>query len=139
MNRMMTLVGLIAVVLCACTSGSDPEPSSDEIVQMPSHAGGSFPLKSGVPGGRSFTGVLSFDEIEGGCWFVAADDGTSYQVVYPDGWSLDQAVGELHGPGGETIRVGDTLTVKGAIATDRSSTCQIGPIFIATEVQVPAP
>jgi hypothetical protein len=35
--------------------------------------------------------------------------------------------------------LGDAVTVRGAVATDRSSICQIGPIFVATEVEIAAP
>ena len=30
---------------------------------------------------------------------------------------------------------GESVTVRGAVATDRSSICQIGPIFVATDVE----
>jgi hypothetical protein len=139
MRKLIAGLVSLALILLACSTGSDPEPTGDEIVVMPSGTGGSFPAKSGAPATMTVTGVLGFDDIEGGCWFVGDSGGTSYQVVYPDGWTLDRALGELQGPAGQKVRVGESLTVRGAVATDRSSTCQIGPIFVATEVEVPAP
>lgn len=83
------------------------------------------------------TGRLGFDDIEGGCSFLETDEGTRYEVTYPDGWTIDRILAELRGPGGELAGAGVSVTVRGAIATDRSSICQIGPIFVATAVELP--
>jgi hypothetical protein len=82
------------------------------------------------------TGRLGFDDIEGGCSFLETDEETRYEVAYPDGWTLDRMGAELRGPGGQLARAGESVTVRGAIATDRSSICQIGPIFVATDVEI---
>ena len=82
------------------------------------------------------TGRLGFDDIEGGCSFLETDEGTRYQVTYPDGWTLDRVGAELRGPGGQVALAGEPVTVRGAVATDRSSICQIGPIVVATEVEI---
>jgi len=82
------------------------------------------------------TGRLGFDDIEGGCSFLETDDGTHYEVAYPVGWTLDRMRAELRGPGGQLARAGESVTVRGAIATDRSSICQIGPILAATDVKI---
>ena len=84
-------------------------------------------------GTTELSGTLGFDDIEGGCPYLAADDGTVYQVIYPDGWRADPMTGALSGPTGERIELGGRVTVRGAV-TDMLSTCQIGPIFQATEV-----
>jgi hypothetical protein len=81
------------------------------------------------------TGRLGFDDIEGGCSFLETDEGTRYEVVYPDGWTIDRMLAELRGPDGQTAHAGESVTVRGAVATDRSSICQIGPIFVATDVE----
>ena len=83
------------------------------------------------------TGTLAFDDIEGGCSFLATDSGTRYEVTYPDGWILDRRQADLRGPSGEWARAGDSVTVRGTVATDRSSICQVGPIFVATDVEIP--
>lgn len=95
--------------------------------------------KSLAPAVGKVTGVLTFDDIEGGCAFIESADGTRYEVVYPDSWTLDLAAAELRSDDGRSVRAGDTLTVRGVPATDRSSTCQVGPIFIADEVEAGAP
>jgi hypothetical protein len=78
--------------------------------------------------------MLGFDDIEGGCAFIEAADGTRYEVIYPAGWTIDQGGAELRGPDGQVALAGETVTVRGSVATDRSSICQIGPIFAATSV-----
>jgi hypothetical protein len=82
------------------------------------------------------TGRLSFDDIEGGCSFLETVEGTRYEVVYPDGWSLDRMRAELRGPGSQLAHAGESVTVRGAVATDRSSIYQIGPIFLVTDVEI---
>jgi hypothetical protein len=82
------------------------------------------------------TGRLGFDDIEGGCSFLETDDGTRYEVAYPVGWTVDRMLADLRGPEGQIAHAGEPVTVRGAIATDRSSICQIGPIFVATEVEI---
>jgi hypothetical protein len=83
------------------------------------------------------TGRLGFDDIEGGCSFLETDDGTRYEVVYPDGWAIDRMLAELRGPGDQVAHAGASITVTGGLAIDRSSICQIGPIFVATSVEMP--
>ena len=92
--------------------------------------------KSPSPPEVTVTGRLGFDDIEGGCSFLETDEGTRYEVIYPDGWVVDRMLAELRGPGGELAGAGERVTVRGAVATDRSSICQIGPIFAATAVEL---
>jgi hypothetical protein len=76
--------------------------------------------------------------VEGGCAYLEAADGTRYEVLYPDGWTLQVSPLELIGPDGAVhARAGDPVTLRGEIATDMASICQIGPIFRATEVVSP--
>jgi len=84
------------------------------------------------------TGVLGADSIEGGCGYLRTADGTRYQVVYPDGWRLQLSPLQLTSPEGQVVaRGGDEVTVRGSVASDMASTCQIGPIFRASEVVSP--
>ena len=92
--------------------------------------------KQVAPATSTVVGVLTFDDIEGGCSFLATDSGTRYEVIYPDGWTLDRRRAEIRGPGDCVARAGDTVTVRGSVATDRASICQVGPIFQATEVEI---
>ena len=85
--------------------------------------------------GGLLTGRLGISEVEGGCPYLEAADGTRYEVIYPNGWQLDRAAMQLRDPGGTLVAAaGDTVTVRGQVATGMVSTCQIGPIFQATEV-----
>lgn len=55
-------------------------------------------------------------------------------MIYPAGWQLDGAATQLRNPAGEVVATGgETITVVGQLA-DMASTCQIGPIFKASEV-----
>ncbi len=82
------------------------------------------------------TGTLGADSIEGGCAYLEADDGTRYEVIYPEGWTIQASPLELAGPDGEVVATGgETITVRGSHAEDMVSICQIGPMFLATEVE----
>ena len=116
---------------------ADGGPEDDEYtLPPPSDAWGSWAAKSRPPAALTVTGMLTFDDIEGGCSFLATDNGTRYEVIYPDGWILDRKRADLRGPNGEWARAGEAVTVRGTVATDRSSICQVGPIFVATEVEL---
>jgi hypothetical protein len=81
------------------------------------------------------TGRLGLAEVEGGCPYLEAADGTRYEVLYPPGWSVERTTATLRGPDGAVAATaGQTVTVRGAEAVGMFSTCQIGPIFQATEV-----
>ena len=96
----------------------------------------SWAAKSPSRPDMAVTGRLGFDDIEGGCSFLQTDEGTRYEVTYPEGWAIDRMRAELRGPGDQVARAGESVTVRGAVAIDRSSICQIGPIFVATEVEI---
>ncbi len=84
---------------------------------------------------ETITGVLGSESIEGGCPYLQAPDNTRYEVIYPHGWKASAAPLELRNPDGEVAATGgDTVTVRGQLATGLASICQIGPIFRATEV-----
>ncbi len=115
----------------------DRGPGQDEFTLPPAKDPfGSWAAKSRAPASLTVTGTLTFDDIEGGCTFLATEGGTRYEVIYPDGWILDRTRAELRGPGGEWARGGDAVTVRGTVVTERSSICQVGPIFVATDVEL---
>ena len=74
--------------------------------------------------------------MEGGCPYLEAADGTRYEVIYPNGWQLDRAaLAAARAPTGPWWQLPATSSPFAAqLATDMVSTCQIGPIFRATEV-----
>ena len=109
---------------------SDPAPSPDLASRLPSRG----------PGGDRtvLSGILGADTVEGGCGYLEAADGTRYEVRYPNGWRLELSPLQLTSPDGMVVaRGGDEVTVRGRLATDFASLCQIGPIFSAEEVVVP--
>lgn len=117
---------------------SAPADSGDDEFILPTRLDPrrAWAAKTFDPTSITVTGRLTFDDIEGGCAFLETDDGTRYEIVYPDGWMLDRMRAELRGPGGHLARAGESVTVRGTVATDRSSICQVGPIFLATEVEI---
>lgn len=92
--------------------------------------------KQPAPAGDSVTGVLGADAVEGGCAYLASPDGTRYEVIYPDGWRVQLSPLQLLDPDGAVVATGgEEVTVRGSLAGDMASICQIGPIFRATEVE----
>jgi hypothetical protein len=137
LSRSMILLAAYAVVLSSCGGAADPERAGEDEFTLPPRSHPSeTPQKSFGGSERTISGTLGFDDIEGGCAFVQAADGTRYEVIYPEGWTLDRAAGELRADDGRVAPAGDVITIRGTIATDRSSICQIGPIFVATEVDL---
>jgi hypothetical protein len=132
----VVLAAFLAFAIVACAGGAggagatEAQPSVTDEFTVPSAD------KSFGPGARSVSGTLRFDDVEGGCAYLEAADGTRYEVVYPEGWTIDRALGELRTDDGPVVAAGEAVTVRGSVATDRSSTCQIGPIFVATSVEV---
>ena len=132
-NQVVLILGLIA--LSGCAAGVGPTASSTE--QASPSPSDDFLSPAPTPHGneRTITGTFGSDAIEGGCAYLQAADGTRYQVLYPDPWKLERGPFRLIGPdGGVVARGGETITVRGSVADDMASTCQIGPIFRATEV-----
>ncbi len=133
MLRSLTALSAL-VLLTACTSAGGGEPSPSQ-PRSPSslQPAGDQPTATG--GSETITGKLGADAIEGGCAYLQTDKGTRYEVLYPKGWKLDKGRARLTDPHGEVVATaGDTVTVRGATATDMASICQIGPIFRADEV-----
>jgi hypothetical protein len=74
-------------------------------------------------------------ELEGGCFWVDADPGR-YEVVWPDGYTVETDPVRLLRDGDVVAEAGDTVVVHGAVDTDAMSVCQIGPVLRATGVDV---
>lgn len=113
-------------------------PEEDHPVPNPSpspRAERSFSAKPLSPADPTvLTGTLGFGAVEGGCGFLETADGKRFEVIYPNGWRLNRATGELAATNGSSVRPGAVVTVRGSIANDMASICQTGPIFRATEV-----
>lgn len=140
------LVILPVLLVAACASpGIDasadpsmtdsPTPTPEPSLSLASHQ--PTPRESPGAGEMTITGRLGFEDIEGGCPYLETDDGTHYQVLWPDGWSLDGRGGLVNPAGDEVAGAGDDVTVRGRVADDMASICQIGPIFRASEVSTP--
>jgi hypothetical protein len=130
---MSRIVGafLFALLLVACQQGQPMSSDGPESPFQPTVS----PSQQASGKGALLTGRLGVAEVEGGCPYLETVDGTRYEVIYPNGWQLDRAAMQLRDPGGTLVAAaGDTVTIRGEVATGMVSTCQIGPIFQATEV-----
>jgi hypothetical protein len=133
---------MLALTTSACATGADdPGVTERSDTSLPSLPGGGLrSLKPSAPAAiaQELSGVLGFDDIEGGCAYLETDDGTRHQVIYPEGWELQRSPVQLVSPEGQIVaRLGDTVTVRGMAAADMASICQIGPMFRATAVELP--
>lgn len=86
---------------------------------------------------RSWTGTLGGSEIEGGCVWLEADDGTRYELVAAPGGTVavDTANLSLLRVDGTVFEGGAPITVDAALDPEAMSFCQIGPILMVRDVQ----
>jgi hypothetical protein len=152
MHRILIFLLTAALAACGSSALSDDAtaPSADLMPSAtpsasiePTPAERSEPPPSPQPSaarslaaGMTVSGTLNFDQIEGGCTSLNAEDGTRYEVIWPDGWTLDSSSNLIDASGAVVAQVGDTVTVAGRITHDMASICQIGPIFEALGVTV---
>ncbi|MFL5710593.1 MAG: hypothetical protein ACJ77W_01765 [Chloroflexota bacterium] len=125
--RLLPFAFALAIAACSASPGASA-PSSPAARPSPSGAS-----KPGV--NADYSGILSMDEIEGGCTYLQADDGRKLQVIYPAGWELRKSPLELIAPDGSVhSKGGDRVSVNGSEAHDIATICQIGPVIQASEV-----
>lgn len=129
----------LALLLCSCSAGDGGSARTPELpkptLNRPKAPSPTIHIDRGPGKPMTLTGTLGMLAVEGGCPYLENDKGTRYEVIYRDGWYVDKSTGELIDPTGDvSARPGDTVTVRGEIATDMASICQIGPIFRADEV-----
>ncbi len=138
----MRLILLLTVVLASCAADEGGEATADATSALtpgptaasphPSHSLGASPSDAS---GATLRGTLGVADIEGGCAYLQAADGTRWEIIYPTGWRARANPLQLVDPDGVVVaRAGATITVHGREARDAGSICQIGPIFKATEV-----
>src|SRR3954469_5943678 len=131
--HLFALAFVLLIAACSSSAGASVPPSAAP-ASPPAGASASLTSK---PGGISgdYSGILSLDEIEGGCAYLQADDGRKLQVMYPAGWELTKSPLELIAPHGSVhSKGGDRVSVNGSEARDIATICQIGPVIQATEV-----
>jgi hypothetical protein len=132
MRRIFLLLLLAGAGCAAPGAEATPTPSLRSVVATPSQPA---PSKAPTVRGDELTGFLGADSIEGGCAYLETEDGTRYEVIYPQGYEIDRSSATLRDPSGVVIAsAGDVLTVRGEEASEMVSICQIGPIFQASEV-----
>ena len=137
MGRLAAIV--LALFVASCADGDTLESAGETTpMTQPPAARESLTLasKQPVPASDELSARLGADAVEGGCAYLETNDGTRYEVVYPRGWRVRLSPLAVIDPNGEVFATaGDEITVRGDIADDMASICQIGPIFRATEVE----
>ena len=135
--RPLSLLVLVALAGCTAIPSSS---SMEEASSGPGSASASTPPSGGLPtsGTADLVGTLGGDPLlEGGCAWLVDDDGQTWEVLWPAGYSI-QFRGELTllvREGEESVAItGQRVGVAGAEATDMASICQVGRIFQASEV-----
>ena len=135
---MLTIATVLALTACSGRGTGDASPTDDASPSLPTWIGS--PKISATPhidrppdDEMHLTGTLGNDDIEGGCGYLQTKDGTRYEIIWPRGWK--QQGSRLRDLSGTVVATaGDTITLRGSVARDMASTCQIGPIFRSTEV-----
>jgi hypothetical protein len=145
MRAFLSFLLVAGLAACANQGGASSEPPPSVAASLASEEAtpteeptptADASAGSSIDADATISGMLSADDIEGGCMFVAADDGMAYEVIWPDGWSVSPSF-ELIDPSGQVVAApGDHVTVHGRVATDMASICQMGQIFEAVEVEL---
>lgn len=122
----MRVVGIMIAVLLLAACGDTP--ASDEPTAPDNAVDGE--------GDDVLEGTLGGDpRLEGGCAWLDTGDGR-FEVVYPDGYDIVFEPVRLLDPEGRTVaEEGDVVRVRGRVADDLMSVCQVGTIFEAEQVQ----
>ena len=132
--HLLPLMFAFAIAACSASSGGPTPSSAPPSTPLVARPSVSLKPDSGAIG-ADYSGILSMDEIEGGCTYLQADDGRKLQVIYPEGWELRKSPLALIAPDGSVhSKGGDRVSVNGSVANDIVTICQIGPVIRATEV-----
>lgn len=127
MRRMLALAALVTLTACG--------PASTVTGDVGSPTPGDPTATASAAASGVVEGVLDGDpRLEGGCVWLETDAGR-VEVLWPDGYRATAEPVELRNPAGTVVASrGDRVRVPGTEATDRVTVCQVGRIWIATEV-----
>lgn len=113
------------------TESPTPDPDDDPITEEPERD------RDVSEATMDITGTFTGDEsLEGGCAWVEVRDGERYEVIWPEGYTVEWGPLRLIGPDGDEVAGdGDEVTLQGDIARDMASFCMVGTMFEATAVE----
>ena len=119
MRRIYVLMCAIVLTGCAPAAGGPTSASPSATV-----------------GGATLEGVLAGDaDLEGGCAWLDTG-GRRMEVLWPAGYRVTAPPVELRDPTGAVVAGdGDRLRVRGNPAADQVSTCQVGELWDAVDVE----
>jgi hypothetical protein len=81
--------------------------------------------RGSAPGPETeLSGILRRLEIEGGAIVLDADDGTTYELAVPPGWSVEPEPGAR-------------VRIRGRLATDVVTTTMVGPVIEVASIARP--
>ena len=134
LTRLLLIVALVTFG-AACGSGDGSSPADPaEPAAAPATDAPTDPAKTDDPSELALVGPFGADaELEGGCAWIEVD-GERFELMLPDGYSVDYETLTLTGPDGVIAEAGDQIRVTGAEAADMASFCQIGPLWEVAEI-----
>lgn len=140
MSGRVLLTVLAVVLFAACGGTSEPTADRRSPTEDTSPTGETSPAEDSSPTSSSeaaFTGALGGDaQLEGGCAWLETKREGRVEPRWPDGYRVAFDPVRLLGPDGEVVaEEGDTITVRGEIAGDVMTICQVGPVLRVTEVE----
>ncbi len=135
---MSLVIGALLLVACGGGDGGDAadggEPGGEP--------GGGVPAPPSPTDEDVIEAIYRTDpQLEGGCVWLEPEQGGEdlpggrLEPLWPEGYQVDREELVLTGPDGEQIaRTGDTIRVRGDVAEDVVTICQVGTPFQVTEV-----
>lgn len=146
-TRLLALLLALVISLAACGSSDGDGVAVGEDAPTPaaptegSRDGTSSPAETGgssVDVDGTIEGTFGGTDLEGGCVYLDADDGTRYELVRAPESSIviDPQNRVIASASGEVIaREGDRVAVEGLTDPGLMTFCQIGTIFAVTDAR----
>lgn len=126
MRLLALALALAALLLAGCAQDPTLEAPMSDSPAQPDASEADADVLEGTLGGDA--------QLEGGCaWLDTGDE--RYELVYPDGYEVAFEPLRLRGPDRSTVaEEGVTIRVRGRVADDLMSTCQVGTLYEVSEV-----
>lgn len=129
--RAFPVVLTLGLLLVAC--GGAGEPTADGRSPVGTEPTAGSPADGA---GAELTGTLGGDaQLEGGCAWLDTEAEGRVEPRWPEGYEIAFGPVRLVGPDGEVVaEESDTVAVRGEIAEDVMTICQVGPVLRIDEI-----